>query len=112
MKQQIFKFKKGQNVPQWVLPALDCNGLPYSGVGSIKFGSNGKLFLMPDGCAVSYPSRERDNRASFIKILGAVGVRLYTNMLAHSSSCSGARRHKGIKNSVKAKPLPIFDPRY
>ena len=112
MKQQIFKFKKGQAVPQWVLPALGHDGFPYSGVGSIKFGSNGKLFLMPDGCVVSYPSRERDKRASFIKVLNAVGVKLYTNMIAHSNSCSGARKHKGIKNSVKAKSLPIFDPRY
>ena len=112
--QQVFSYKKGQPVPSWV------QYLHGGNAGSSElvcvFGSSGKLYVLPNGDLVTYPSRPRDRGASIIYINNAqsvavIGAGNNKNVFHLYGSPRLARRVVGIRVTTKTRPLPHSDPR-
>ena len=121
--QMVFSYKKGQKVPNWV--QLLSGGNAESEDCICVFGSNGKLYVLPNGDIVTYEHRRRDRKSSYIYIKNAIGVNVmgagnnrnkfswFGNLLKRNglSGCSLARNMTGIKVTTKTTPIPEKDPR-
>ncbi|AUS02109.1 hypothetical protein NVP2095A_28 [Vibrio phage 2.095.A._10N.286.46.E10] len=121
--QMVFSYKKGQKVPSWVQYLSEGNWDSEDLI--CEFGSNGKLYILPNGDIVTYAHRERDRSSSCIYIDNAHGIHVtgagdnknifhhFSNYLKKGrlSGCTKARKATGIKVTTKTKPIPEKDPR-
>ena len=121
--QMVFSYKKGQKVPSWVqhLSGGNCDSKDLV----CEFGSNGKLYVLPNGDIVTYQHRRRDSNSACIYISNAIGVKVIgagnnksvfrwfseSDKFGGISGCTSARKSTGIKVTTKTKPLPSKDPR-
>lgn len=116
IKAKAFSYKKGDIVPPWIMITYNkSDGELYSGDGTIKFGQNGKLFVLPDGDLVIYKSRVRDRNACLARV-GVSDSNIYCagdkgNDLHCWPACRSAMRSFKLKNTVKTTMLPQSDPR-
>lgn len=121
--QMAFSYKKGQKVPSWVQHLSGGNADSEDCI--CIFGSNGKLYVLPNGDIVTYQHRRRDSNSSCIYISNAIGVVVLgagknknvfrwfseSSKFGGISGCTNARNSTGIKVTTKTKPIPAKDPR-
>jgi len=118
MKQKVFSFKKGQNVPPWVMHVTHSDsGKNYSGTGTLKFLRSGKLFVTNNGDIVSYPPRARERNGTLMvgcEDFNDVDIKCAgdnKNLFYFRLTCRQAMKELGLKNTVKTVAIPHLDPR-